>query len=59
LRRVLLTGGGTGGHLAIVAAVKSALLKRGHRPLYIGSVNGQDQQWFDEDSTFKAVRFLA
>jgi UDP-N-acetylglucosamine--N-acetylmuramyl-(pentapeptide) pyrophosphoryl-undecaprenol N-acetylglucosamine transferase len=59
LRRVLLTGGGTGGHLAIVAAVKSALLKRGHRPLYIGSVNGQDQQWFGEDSTFKAVRFLA
>jgi UDP-N-acetylglucosamine--N-acetylmuramyl-(pentapeptide) pyrophosphoryl-undecaprenol N-acetylglucosamine transferase len=56
---ILLTGGGTGGHLAIVRAVKEALLKRGVRPLYIGSESGQDRGWFGEDDDFSAKLFLS
>ncbi|WP_456449823.1 undecaprenyldiphospho-muramoylpentapeptide beta-N-acetylglucosaminyltransferase [Hydrogenimonas sp.] len=55
---VLLTGGGTGGHLAIVRAVKEELLKRGVRPFYIGSESGQDRAWFGDDETFEHHLFL-
>ena len=57
-RAVVLTGGGTGGHLAIVRAVKEALLKRGVRPIYIGSESGQDRQWFGDDGDFSQKYFL-
>ena len=53
---IIMTGGGTGGHLAIVKAVKEAL--RDEEPVYIGSVGGQDRQWFGEDETFAARYFL-
>ncbi|WP_353661338.1 UDP-N-acetylglucosamine--N-acetylmuramyl-(pentapeptide) pyrophosphoryl-undecaprenol N-acetylglucosamine transferase [Hydrogenimonas sp. SS33] len=55
---ILLTGGGTGGHLAIVRAVKEALIERGVRPLYIGSESGQDRTWFEADEDFAAKLFL-
>jgi UDP-N-acetylglucosamine--N-acetylmuramyl-(pentapeptide) pyrophosphoryl-undecaprenol N-acetylglucosamine transferase len=58
-----MTGGGTGGHLAIIKAVKEAIvLQQKQEPLsvpaeiiYIGSTKGQDKQWFekDEDFTYK------
>ncbi|BDY13316.1 undecaprenyldiphospho-muramoylpentapeptide beta-N-acetylglucosaminyltransferase [Hydrogenimonas cancrithermarum] len=56
--KILLTGGGTGGHLAIVRSVKEELLRRGIRPCYIGSESGQDRAWFGEDADFEAKRFL-
>jgi len=56
--KILLTGGGTGGHLAIVRAVKEALLKRGIAPYYIGSESGQDRAWFGDDETFARRLFL-
>lgn len=55
---ILLTGGGTGGHLAIVRAVKEELLGRGIRPFYIGSESGQDRAWFGDDETFENRLFL-
>ncbi len=55
---ILLTGGGTGGHLAIVRAVKEELLRRGIRPFYIGSESGQDRSWFGEDGEFAGKLFL-
>ncbi|WP_236579106.1 UDP-N-acetylglucosamine--N-acetylmuramyl-(pentapeptide) pyrophosphoryl-undecaprenol N-acetylglucosamine transferase [Hydrogenimonas urashimensis] len=55
---ILLTGGGTGGHLAIVRAVKEALLAQGVRPFYIGSESGQDREWFDADGDFADKLFL-
>jgi UDP-N-acetylglucosamine--N-acetylmuramyl-(pentapeptide) pyrophosphoryl-undecaprenol N-acetylglucosamine transferase len=55
---ILLTGGGTGGHLAIVRSVKEALFRRGIRPCYIGSESGQDRAWFGEDAEFEAKLFL-
>ncbi|WP_457595641.1 undecaprenyldiphospho-muramoylpentapeptide beta-N-acetylglucosaminyltransferase [Hydrogenimonas sp.] len=58
IRSILLTGGGTGGHLAIVRSVKEELQKRGIQPYYIGSESGQDRAWFAEDGSFAQKLFL-
>ncbi len=54
---IVMTGGGTGGHLAIVRAVKEEIEDR--ELIYIGSEKGQDRKWFGEDSQFAARYFLA
>ena len=53
---IVMTGGGTGGHLTIIKAVKEHLLEEGL--IYIGSTKGQDQAWFKEDEQFKSTHFL-
>ncbi|HHH19847.1 MAG TPA: undecaprenyldiphospho-muramoylpentapeptide beta-N-acetylglucosaminyltransferase [Campylobacterales bacterium] len=53
---IIMTGGGTGGHLAIIKAVKEALTD--DQLIYIGSTKGQDQAWFAEDSQFETTHFL-
>jgi UDP-N-acetylglucosamine--N-acetylmuramyl-(pentapeptide) pyrophosphoryl-undecaprenol N-acetylglucosamine transferase len=55
---VVLTGGGTGGHLSIVKALKVELKKRGATLYYIGSTKGQDRKWFESDSDFDSKLFL-
>jgi len=52
---IVLTGGGTGGHLAIVASVKEHLKEE---LIYVGSISGQDRDWFEDDSSFSAKYFL-
>ena len=51
---LLITGGGTGGHLAIAQALaeelarrKSSLGEARFEVVYVGSVSGQDRQWFE------------
>ncbi|MGP1580156.1 MAG: undecaprenyldiphospho-muramoylpentapeptide beta-N-acetylglucosaminyltransferase [Wolinella sp.] len=56
---ILITGGGTGGHLAIAKAVAEALHKRGHTLYFIGSTRGQDRAWFEHEPLFKERYFLA
>lgn len=53
---IVMTGGGTGGHLAIIKAVKEHL--KGEELIYIGSTGGQDKQWFEEDDDFSYRYFL-
>ncbi|MEA3492147.1 MAG: UDP-N-acetylglucosamine--N-acetylmuramyl-(pentapeptide) pyrophosphoryl-undecaprenol N-acetylglucosamine transferase [Campylobacterota bacterium] len=53
---IIMTGGGTGGHLTIIKAVKEQL--RGEELIYIGSTRGQDQQWFGDDDDFAQKYFL-
>ena len=53
---IVMTGGGTGGHLTIIKAVKEELLDE--ELIYIGSTKGQDKKWFGEDKQFKEVHFL-
>lgn len=53
---IALTGGGTGGHLAIVESVKDTLAF--DNLIYIGSSYGQDQKWFQGDRGFEATYFL-
>lgn len=55
---IAITGGGTGGHLAIAKSICEEYNKRGIRPLYIGSQNGQDRAWFEEDGGFLQTYFL-
>jgi len=52
---IVMTGGGTGGHLAIIKAVKEHLKEE--ELIYIGSTKGQDQQWFGQDDDF-AYRYF-
>lgn len=56
--RVAITGGGTGGHLAIAAALLEALKEKGHEAIYIGSTSGQDSAWFEDDIRFEKRYFL-
>ncbi|SHO81494.1 UDP-N-acetylglucosamine--N-acetylmuramyl-(pentapeptide) pyrophosphoryl-undecaprenol N-acetylglucosamine transferase [hydrothermal vent metagenome] len=53
---IIFTGGGTGGHLSIVKAVKSKLSD--YRIVYIGSQHGQDKEWFENDPDFFRKYFL-
>ena len=53
---IVMTGGGTGGHLAIIKAVKEQL--QDEELIYIGSTKGQDKQWFAEDDDFKEKYFF-
>jgi len=60
---IVMTGGGTGGHLAIVRAVKEELtpaegMQDTEKPVYIGSTRGQDRAWFEGDDDFSATYFL-
>jgi len=58
---IVMTGGGTGGHLAIVKAVKEALVKEEEKKaalVYVGSTKGQDRAWFADDSDFDTIYFL-
>ncbi len=69
---IVMTGGGTGGHLAIIKAVKEQLVKNNEQRatsnekpkngdevlVYIGSTMGQDRQWFGEDDDFEQKYFL-
>ncbi|MDR1614787.1 MAG: undecaprenyldiphospho-muramoylpentapeptide beta-N-acetylglucosaminyltransferase [Campylobacteraceae bacterium] len=53
-----ITGGGTGGHLSIAAAIAKEYNKIGIKPLYIGSTNGQDRSWFENSPLFYKCIFL-
>ncbi len=55
---IALSGGGTGGHLAIVRALKNALNQKGIKPIYIGSNRGQDRAWFEDEEGFEKKYFL-
>lgn len=55
---IVITGGGTGGHLAIARALASELAKRGEKLIFIGSQNGQDRQWFEHLGLFYKTLFL-
>lgn len=53
---IVMTGGGTGGHLAIIKAVKEHLKEE--ELIYIGSTKGQDRQWFEGDDDFAYTYFF-
>jgi len=55
---VAITGGGTGGHLTIAKAIKEELNKKGLKPIFIGSSNGQDKAWFEDDEGFEKKYFF-
>ena len=55
---IVISGGGTGGHLAIAKSLCEELNRRGIKPLFIGSTQGQDRTWFENDENFSDKIFL-
>ena len=55
---IAITGGGTGGHLAIARAIKDELNQRGVKPIFIGSTKGADREWFENDDGFSQKYFF-
>ncbi|QCI29075.1 undecaprenyldiphospho-muramoylpentapeptide beta-N-acetylglucosaminyltransferase [Caminibacter pacificus] len=55
---ILITGGGTGGHLKIAKVIKEELNKKGIKPIYVGSTKGADKEWFAQDEGFSEKYFL-
>lgn len=55
---IVVTGGGTGGHLKVADAFIDELFKKGFKIIFIGSVNGQDKLWFEHDDRIEKKIFL-
>lgn len=55
---IALTGGGTGGHLSVVRSLLKAARERGEECIFIGSLNGKDQEYFAHEEGFKEKYFL-
>ncbi|MFA6741978.1 MAG: UDP-N-acetylglucosamine--N-acetylmuramyl-(pentapeptide) pyrophosphoryl-undecaprenol N-acetylglucosamine transferase [Arcobacteraceae bacterium] len=55
---VVVTGGGTGGHLKVADAFIEEFHNRGINVIFIGSSNGQDKSWFENDRRLKKTIFL-
>ncbi|CZE49428.1 undecaprenyldiphospho-muramoylpentapeptide beta-N-acetylglucosaminyltransferase [Campylobacter geochelonis] len=55
---ILITGGGTGGHLIIAKTIALELKKRGIKTVFVGSTNGQDKKWFEGSNIFDKTYFL-
>lgn len=55
---LIFTGGGTGGHLVIALSLAQAAKARGHKVVFIGSMSGQDRQWFEHGTVFEETYFL-
>lgn len=55
---IVITGGGTGGHLSIAKTVAKEYNKIGIKPIYIGSTKGQDRAWFEGSELFSQTIFL-
>ena len=70
--KIALAGGGTGGHLAIIAALAQEINSQSQnsqsqnsqssfsfeQPIFIGSLRGQDRAWFEHSPLFKKCYFL-
>lgn len=53
-----ITGGGTGGHLAIAKSLAEAIHSHKQQAIYIGSHIGQDKAWFEHSDLFTHKYFL-
>jgi len=58
MEKILITGGGTGGHLSVAKAFANEFKKRGFEVFYIGSKYGAEIKWLRQSSLFKEKLFL-
>jgi UDP-N-acetylglucosamine--N-acetylmuramyl-(pentapeptide) pyrophosphoryl-undecaprenol N-acetylglucosamine transferase len=56
---IVITGGGTGGHLKVAKSFIDELANnRNIKPIFIGSQNGQDKKWFVDYKNLNKAYFL-
>ena len=53
--RIVITGGGTGGHLSVAKSLIDEFNSRGYEVIFIGSTKGADKSWFENyDKLYKS-----
>ena len=57
-KTIVVTGGGTGGHLSVARSFIDELHTRGHTVIYIGSTKGADKKWFENYESIDHSFFL-
>ena len=55
---IVVTGGGTGGHLSVAQSFIDEFYSRGYNVIFIGSQKGQDKQWFQNYPKLYKTYFL-
>lgn len=55
---IVVTGGGTGGHLAVARSFIDELYDRGYKVIFIGSTKGADKSWFEHYEKIEKTYFL-
>ncbi len=57
-KTIIITGGGTGGHLSVARSFVEEFYKRDYQIIFIGSTKGQDKQWFEHEQKLHKTFFL-
>ena len=57
-KTVVITGGGTGGHLSVAKAFIDEFYSLGYKVVFIGSTKGQDKLWFENEKKLYKKYFL-
>ncbi len=57
-KTILITGGGTGGHLSVAKSFIDEFYARGYKVIFIGSTKGQDKSWFENYPLLSHTYFL-
>lgn len=55
---IIVTGGGTGGHLSVARSFIHEFYDQGYEVIFIGSRKGADRDWFENDEKIKKCYFL-
>ena len=58
IKTIVITGGGTGGHLSVAKSFTEEFYNRGYRVIFIGSTKGADKQWFQNDPKLFKTYFM-